>query len=107
MNITDDIHQQFAEYFEEQAIWPYAYMLSHKLTEGNICIPVDEVKSSIGSSPYDTVIPSSDLAKFKHLVTLHAPGTTPFVLHNDRLYFQRYFKYETSIIEQLKKLIAA
>jgi exodeoxyribonuclease V alpha subunit len=107
MNITDDIHQQFAEYFEEQAIWPYAYMLSHKLTEGNICIPVDEVKSSIGSSPYDTVIPSSDLAKYKHLVTLHAAGTTPFVLHNDRLYFQRYFKYETNIIEQLKKLIAA
>ena len=48
MNITDDIHQQFAEFFEEEAIWPYAYMLSQKLTEGNICISVDEVKSNLG-----------------------------------------------------------
>jgi exodeoxyribonuclease V alpha subunit len=106
MNITDDIHQQFAEFFEEQAIWPYAYMLSHKLTEGNICIPVDEVKANLGSSPYDSVMPTSDLAKYKNLVTLHTAGAAPFVLHNDRLYFQRYFKYETSIIEKLKSLIA-
>ena len=107
MNITEDIHQQFAEYFDEQAIWPYAYMLSHKLTEGNICIPVDEVKANLGSSPYDSVMPTSDLAKYKKLVTLHTAGDAPFVLHNDRLYFQRYFKYETSIIEKLKSLIAA
>jgi exodeoxyribonuclease V alpha subunit len=107
MNFTEDIHQQFAEYFDEQAIWPYAYMLSHKLTEGNICIPVDEVKANLGSSPYDSVIPSSDLAKYKKFVTLHTAGAAPFVLHNDRLYFQRYFKYETSIIEKLKRLIAA
>ena len=107
MNFTEDIHQQFAEYFDEQAIWPYAYMLSHKLTEGNICIPVDEVKANLGSSPYDSVIPSSDLAKYKKFVTLHTAGAAPFVLHNDRLYFQRYFKYETSIIEKLKSLIAA
>ena len=107
MNFTEDIHQQFAEYFDEQAIWPYAYMLSHKLTEGNICIPVDEVKANLSSSPYDSVIPSSDLAKYKKFVTLHTAGAAPFVLHNDRLYFQRYFKYETSIIEKLKSLIAA
>jgi len=107
MNITEDIHQQFAEYFDEQAIWPFAYMLSHKLTEGNICIPVDEVKANLGSSPYDSVISTSDLAKYKKLVTLHTAGDAPFVLHNDRLYFQRYFKYESSIIEKLKSLIAA
>ncbi len=106
MNITDDIHQQFAEYFEEKAIWPYAYMLSQKLTEGNICIPVDEVKANLGLSPYDSVMPTSDLAKYKNLVTLHTAGAAPFVLHNDRLYFQRYFKYETSIIEKLESLIA-
>ena len=106
MNITDDIHQQFAEYFEEPAIWPYAYMLSQKLTEGNICISVDEVKSNLGLSPYDSAIPTSDLAKYNNLITLHKAGAAPFVLHNDRLYFQRYFKYETSIIEKLKSLMA-
>ncbi len=106
MNITDDIHQQFAEYFEEKAIWPYAYTLSQKLMEGNICIPVDEVKANLGSSPYDTVMPSNDLANYNKLVSLHKAGAAPFVLHNDRLYFQRYFKYETSIIEKLKSLMA-
>ncbi len=93
MNITDDIHQQFAEYFEEKAIWPYAYTLSQKLMEGNICIPVDEVKANLGSSPYDTVMPSNDLANYNKLVSLHKAGAAPFVLHNDRFYFQRYFKY--------------
>ncbi len=107
MNITDDIHQQFAEFFDEKAIWPYAYLLSKKLTEGNICIPVDEVKENLGTTPYDSVIPTNDLTNYKKLVTLNKASTTPFVLHNDRLYFQRYFKYETSIIEKLKSLIAA
>ncbi len=106
MNITDDIHQQFAEYFEEKAIRPYAYTLSQKLMEGNICIPVDEVKANLGSSPYDTVMPSNYLANYNKLVSLHKAGAAPFVLHNDRLYFQRYFKYETSIIEKLKSLMA-
>lgn len=107
MNITDDIHQQFAEYFEEKAIWPYAYMLSHKLTEGNICIPIEEVAKNLGTTPYESVIASNELANYNNLVSLHQAGAAPFVLHNDRLYFQRYFKYESSIIEKLKSLIAA
>ena len=107
MNITDDIHRQFAEYFEEPAIWPYAYLLSQKLTEGNICISVDDVPDNLNSTPYSKSITAKELISFKHLVSKQDVLTTPFILHNDRLYFQRYFKYETSIIDKLKTLIAA
>ena len=107
MNITDDIHRQFAEYFEEPAIWPYAYLLSQKLTEGNICISVDDVPENLNSTPYSKSITAKELISLKHLVSKQDVLTTPFILHNERLYFQRYFKYETSIIYKLKDLIAA
>ena len=107
MNITDDIHRQFAEYFEEPAIWPYAYLLSQKLTEGNICISVDDVPDNLNSTPYSKSITAKELISLKQLVSKQDVLTTPFILHNERLYFQRYFKYETSIIHKLNDLIAA
>ena len=107
MNITDDIHRQFAEYFEEPAIWPYAYILSQKLTEGNICISVDDVPVNLASTPYSNPVSVKELVSLKHLVSKQDVLKTPFILHNNRLYFQRYFKYETSIINKLKDLMAA
>jgi len=105
MNITDDIHRQFAEYFEEHAIWPYAYLLSQRLTEGNICISMDDMPSNLNSTPYAKAASIKELMNLPKLVSSQYSSVTPFVLHNDRLYFQRYFKYETSIIEKLKSLI--
>ncbi len=108
MNITEDVHKQFAEYFDEKAIWPYAYLLSQRLTEGNICISMEDMPENIKSTPYkEPPVPTRELLKMSQLVTNNGSNSTPFVLHNDRLYFQRYFKYETSIIEKLKSLIAA
>ncbi len=107
MAITDDIHRQFAEYFEENAIWPYAYLLSQRLTEGNICIDFDDMPSNLNTTPYTNAVSAKDLLKYSNLVSKEGVNTTPFILHNNRLYFQRYFKYETSIIQKLKSLIAA
>ncbi len=107
MNITEDIHRQFAEYFDEKAIWPYAYLLSQRLTEGNICISLDDMHSNLNTTPYTNAVSAKDLLNYSNLVSKDGVNTTPFILHNDRLYFQRYFKYETSIIQKLKKLIAA
>ncbi|NDE09914.1 MAG: exodeoxyribonuclease V subunit alpha [Chitinophagia bacterium] len=107
METTDDIHRQFAEYFDENAIWPYAYLLSQRLTEGNICISVENMPSNLNTTPYTNAVSAKDLLKFSNLVSKEGLNTTPFILHNDRLYFQRYFKYETSIIQKLKSLIAA
>jgi exodeoxyribonuclease V alpha subunit len=107
METTDDIHRQFAEYFDENAIWPYAYLLSQRLTEGNICISVENMPSNLNTTPYTNAVSAKGLLKFSNLVSKEGKNTTPFILHNDRLYFQRYFKYETSIIQKLKSLIAA
>jgi exodeoxyribonuclease V alpha subunit len=107
METTDDIHRQFAEYFDENAIRPYAYLLSQRLTEGNICISVENMPSNLNTTPYTNAVSAKDLLKFSNLVSKEGLNTTPFILHNDRLYFQRYFKYETSIIQKLKSLIAA
>jgi exodeoxyribonuclease V alpha subunit len=108
MTKTDDIHRQFAEYFEEKAIWPYAYLLSQQLTEGNICISMEDMPTNMKSTPYkEPPVSTKELLNLKHLVSKNDALNTPFVLHNDRLYFQRYFKYETSIIDKLKSLIAA
>jgi exodeoxyribonuclease V alpha subunit len=107
MAITDDIHRQFAEYFDENAIWPYAYLLSQRLTEGNICISLEDIPSNLNTTPYTNAVSAKDLLNYSNLVSKEGVNTTPFILHNNRLYFQRYFKYETSIIQKLKSLIAA
>ena len=106
MFITDDVHRQFAEFFEEKNIWPYAYLLSKRLTEGNICISAKEPKSNLEAHPYSTVIPETDLLKYTKLVSDASANPTPFVLYNQLLYFQRYFSYETKIIAKIKELIA-
>ena len=107
MNITDDIHQQFAEYFEETFIWPYVYLLSKRLTEGNICIELEAVSKNLSSTPYETAMNPVDLMKHSKLISKDKINTAPFILSNNRLYFQRYYKYETSIINNLKKMIDA
>jgi exodeoxyribonuclease V alpha subunit len=107
MNITDDTHRQFAEYFDENAIWPYAYLLSQRLIEGNICISMEDMPFNLNTTPYTSSVPPKDLLKLSNLVSKEGVNKTPFILHNGRLYFQRYFKYETSIIQKLKSLITA
>jgi exodeoxyribonuclease V alpha subunit len=107
MFITDDVHRQFAEFFEEKNIWPYAYLLSKRLTEGNICIPATDPKSNIESHPYASVVPATELLEYNRLVSNASANLTPFVLYNERLYFQRYFSYETNIIGKIKELIAS
>ena len=106
MFITDDVHRQFAEFFEEKNIWPYAYLLSKRLTEGNICISANEPKSNLEAHPYSTVIHDTDLLKYTKLVSDAIANPTPFILYNQLLYFQRYFSYETKIIAKIKELIA-
>lgn len=107
MFITDDVHRQFAEFFEEKNIWPYAYLLSKRLAEGNICIFSNEAKSNIESHPYSSVVPETELLNYNKFVSDDSAYPTPFVLYNKRLYFQRYFKYETKIISKIKELIAS
>jgi exodeoxyribonuclease V alpha subunit len=104
MKVINDVHQQFAEYFPSETLQPYLYLLSKKLSEGHICIEVDKIdKEELISAGYDNVINKKKLQK-EPLVS-DGEQIKPIVLFKDRLYLQRYFSYETKILEKIKKLI--
>lgn len=106
MPTINDVHQQFAEYFKAPEIKPYLYMLSQKMSEGHICIPVDALEADILPESYqEAVIDKSKLEESELVAT--NKEYRPFVLHQDNLYLQRYFNYETQLLNRMYALIMA
>ena len=107
MQTLNDVHQQFASFFKSETLQPYAYLVSKKLSEGHICLRLDELDTEKENLPayykWNGVV---DLLKEK-LVTSVEGINQPFVLHNKRLYLQRYFNYETMILNRIMEFIAA
>lgn len=103
MYTIQDIHKQFAESFPVNDIRPFAYLLSKRIQEGHICISVKDVLNST-EIPYE-VKSLPDFNAMKSMVSDSNNANTPFVLHDDNLYFQRYFKYETAIIQLIREKI--
>lgn len=88
MNPTSKV---FADFFKDDTILSTKVeLLMDKMLEGHICIPLENDENK-------AILKSKFIQK----------GTEkqPFVLDNSKLYLQRYFKYETSIIERIKALI--
>lgn len=105
MKTTNDVHQQFAEFFKSENLKPFAYLVSKKLSEGHVCLHLNDIEEELENvSFYDTAIALKNKAKLHNepLVTSKHEAKQPFVLHNSRLYLQRYFNYETSILNRLK-----
>lgn len=95
MNTLNDVHQQFASFFNSETLQNYAYWVSLKLSEGHICLNLEE----------DESLSSEELLQEKLVTTPNSGEKQPFILHNDRLYFHRYFTYETMILSRLQKFI--
>jgi len=98
-NRQNTIHDIFASYFVDTTTKILAHTVSKKLEDGHICIDLNSGEESeifdiekIKSSPY---VASEQNNKI-----------LPFILHNDKIYLQRYFYYETNIIERIKGLIS-
>ena len=107
MQTLNDVHQQFASFFKSETLQPYAYLVSKKLSEGHICLRLDELDTEKENLPaYYKWNGAVDLLKEK-LVTSVEGIKQPFVLHNKRLYLQRYFNYETMILNRIMEFIAA
>jgi len=104
MRTIEDVHQQFAESFDDYFIKPYAYFLSKNLVEGNICIAIDEPKNRMAESPYKNIPTLEQLQKSK-LVSIYPERIAPFILQNDKLYLHRYYYYETTIVNRIKELV--
>ncbi len=105
MTVSNDIHFQFAECFEEKLIRPYAYFLSRNLLEGNICIPIDEPVIRRNESPYQEVCDIETLKGLKYLVTTKQEEIAPFILEGNKLYLHRYYRYESIIVNRIKELV--
>jgi exodeoxyribonuclease V alpha subunit len=100
MHTINDVHQQFAAYFGHPALKPYLYVLSRKMSEGHICIHVDqldeeELPEAIASLPRHLPKEATELVGEGY------SDPKPFILYDNKLYFQRYFRYETDLINQI------
>lgn len=105
MNLTTDVHQQFADYFPFNGLKPYIYLLSKKLSEGHICIDVDTIDGNQLEAAGYPVVVDKNLLFTKKLIS-DGNRMTPFVLLNNNLYLQRYFNYESIILTCIKDFIA-
>jgi exodeoxyribonuclease V alpha subunit len=106
MQTLNNVHQQFAEFFKSETLKPFAYLVSKKLSEGHICLLLDEVNEELEEEPfYDITAVLKDQSKLEDepFVTGKDGEKQPFVLHNRRLYLQRYFNYETTILNRIKQ----
>jgi len=104
MQIINGVHQQFAEYFQTEPLKPYLYLLSKKLSEGHICVDLNKMdEEELTSAGYMNFLSKKDLLK-EPLVS-DGNEMKPVVLFNDRLYLQRYFHYETIILNRVKAFI--
>jgi exodeoxyribonuclease V alpha subunit len=85
-----DIHEVFASFFtgNDREV---AKKLSERLVEGNVAIPLSD-------------FPKSERIRLKG--KYENREDKPFVVFNDRIYLQRYFRYETTIVEKIKEIIA-
>ncbi|MEO6731086.1 MAG: exodeoxyribonuclease V subunit alpha [Ferruginibacter sp.] len=109
MQTIDDVHQQFAEFFNSDTIKPYAYLVSKRLAEGHICVDLNELNLLPEELPYlekYELDPNHSLLEDEAMVALAGEEKQPFILHNNRLYLQRYFVYETAIVASIRSFIA-
>ncbi|TAF45821.1 MAG: exodeoxyribonuclease V subunit alpha [Sphingobacteriales bacterium] len=103
MKTLSDTHHQFASFFESKTLQPYAYMLSKKLSEGHICIDITDIENEREKLPTYFKNSFFDIATLlkEPLVALQNGTKQPFIWHNNRLYLQRYFSYESDILAQI------
>ncbi len=99
MNSTIDIHQVFADYFKDDIISPIAYACSKKLSEGHICLDLDNYNSE------NATICSNDLIEKSKWITDKENEINAFIIKNNKIYMHRYFSYETEIIDAIQELI--
>jgi exodeoxyribonuclease V alpha subunit len=109
MHTTNDVHQQFAEYFGIPALKPYAYLLSKKLSEGHICLHLDQLPGQDAELPAfcEHMTPGRAPLANLPLVGRNGNEAQPFVLHGDRLYLQRYYRYETAFLQRIRQFLDA
>lgn len=106
MRTLKDVHQQFASFFHDENLKPFAWYLSKKMEEGHICIPLDEVYKNAKSNPWSLPTEVSLLWKIPQFVGTKPDQIKPFILYDKKLYLHRYFRYETQVIDTVHRLLS-
>jgi len=107
MQTLNNVHEQFAEFFKTERLKPFASLVLRKLSEGHICVDLQEILSGEIEFPFSYNNLSDiekDLMK-EPLVSTSIDNKQPFVLYKSKLYLQRYFVYETIILKRIQTLI--
>ncbi len=110
MKTINDVHQQFAAYFQSENLEPYAYLLSRKLAEGNTCVSLDDLSPAdelLLTERFPSFVPGISTLPGEPLVCNGTAGYQPFVIHNNKLYLQRYFHYETMLLRRILEFVEA
>ncbi len=102
-----DVHFQFASFFPEPRLRPYAYLLSKKMQEGHICVHEQDVQANLKDTPFEEAELKTPLSSLIKFVATNQNQILPYVLFNQRLYLQRYFNYETQILNRIKGFVAS
>ena len=107
MQTLNDTHQQFASFFKSETLQPFAYLVSKKLSEGHICLDLKDLEQEIKNLPLSYKFNNLNQSTLKNdrSVALAQDEKQPFIYHNDRLYLQRYFNYETIILKKVFDLV--
>ncbi|MBN2669510.1 MAG: exodeoxyribonuclease V subunit alpha [Bacteroidales bacterium] len=100
MNSNIDIHLVFANYFEDPIIQKVAYSCSEKLFEGHICVSIDSLLETHEDPSIDALLNNKWIGNADDL-------TKPFIKNGECLYMQRYYLYETAILDKISNLISS
>ena len=113
MKFINDLHFQFTELVPDVKLKPFAYLLSKRLSEGNVCI--DLVKEDLNKE-YDSwseeireVIPrfsEGTLKEATNILSVNPEDRKPFIVFNGKFYSYRYFNYETQILDKINSFIS-
>ncbi|RFS18661.1 exodeoxyribonuclease V subunit alpha [Chitinophaga silvatica] len=106
---VNDVHQQFAEYFDIPALKPYAYLLSKKGSEGHICLHLSKLEQEWHTLPeaYRKIETGNVELRNLPVVGSEEDNNQPFVVYQDRLYMQRYFRYESNFLNKIRLFLDA
>jgi exodeoxyribonuclease V alpha subunit len=108
LGVTSDVAQQFAAFFGDDSFRPYAWLVYHKLGEGHVCVTPDQLCADDASLPekYRSRVAEGRCA-VEHPAWVGSSTDTrkPFILHNNRLYLQRYFLYESQCVARIHQFL--
>lgn len=95
-------HKVFADFFEQRqpGLGALARLVLQKLEEGHLCLDLSTLQQAESGENIQTAI----LCPGPY-VTDNPKEVKPFVLHGGNVYFQRYFKYESIIVQKIKALV--